>query len=184
MNKQGNARASATKEKIRNALMYLLKHKKFNDIYVKDVCAIACINRSSFYAHYQDINDLMIQTENELSKQMNSIFDSFPVFNNENYIRLFEFIRENKEFYRAYLKNNDCSFMAQSDFKNRLETAKNFKVQLAYTESEMLYHMAFFGAGLNAVCKIWLMNGMQETPEQLAEIIKKEYGDKVKYFKD
>ena len=55
MNKEGNARSEATKQKINRALMYLLTHKSFNEIYVKDVCTIACINRSSFYEHYQDI---------------------------------------------------------------------------------------------------------------------------------
>lgn len=63
MNKISNMRAQATKDKIQRALIYLLKRKPFDQIFVKDICTIACINRSSFYEHYQDINDLMIKTE-------------------------------------------------------------------------------------------------------------------------
>ena len=54
METQKNTRSRATKEKIFKALMYLLKRKKFNEIYVKDICTVACIHRSSFYEHYTE----------------------------------------------------------------------------------------------------------------------------------
>lgn len=62
MNVDNNLRFKSTEDKIRNALATLLKKKNFQDIYIyiKDVCKEAGINRSTFYEHYQDINDLMI----------------------------------------------------------------------------------------------------------------------------
>ena len=35
--------------------------------------------------------------------------------------------------------------------------------------------MEFFRSGFNAIVKLWLSNGCQETPEEMEEIIKSEY---------
>ena len=183
MIKKEDTRAKLTKEKIRNALMYLLKRKSFNDIYVKDICTIACINRSSFYEHYQDINDLMIQVEGELSKQVASFFSDIPYFSRESFIKLFDFIKINAEFYTAFLTNREGSFMDMNDFKSFIpKMSKDIDVKSDYSENEIIYHMAFFAAGLSAICKAWLMNGMKETPEQMAEILLNEYSKKTKFF--
>lgn len=182
MNKEGNARSEATKQKINRALMYLLTHKSFNEIYVKDVCTIACINRSSFYEHYQDINDLMIKTEKSLSKQIEEIFENVPYFNNDCYVKMFRFIKENKEFYSAYVNNNDGSLMAETDFKKFYTKMKNSTARADFKENELIYHMAFFSAGLLAICKTWIANDFKETPEEMAEIVHKEYSKKAKFF--
>lgn len=181
MNKENNIRARQTKEKIERALMYLLKRKTFSQIYVKDICEIACINRSSFYEHYLDINDLMIKIEAELSKKMQEIFSNPPFYTDENFIKMFEHIKENGDFYKAYLTYADSSIMKQTDFlKFYKEFSSITKAKTMFNEDELIYHMAFFSAGLSSICKIWLLNGLKETPKQLAEIIKKEYNFKEK----
>lgn len=183
MNTFGNIRSEGTKEKIQKALMYLLKRKNFNEIYVKDICKIACINRSSFYSHYEDINDLMLKTEQKLSKHIESLFSSIPYYDRNSFIKMFNFIRENADFYSAFLKNHEGSFMAETDFNNfRKKIQNNSIVKLQYSDSEIIYHLAFFSAGLTAICKVWLNDGMKESPEELADIIQKEYESKIRFF--
>lgn len=184
MNVYGNVRARATRKKIYDALLYLLRHKSFHEIYVKDICKIACIDRSSFYKHYRDINDLMMQTEGELSKNIAEIFGGKWEFDRECFVKMFCFIRENHEFYAAYLNGRDGSFMGQNDFLGFWKKVQNTSARLPYPKGEMFYHMAFFGAGLSAVCKIWLNTGMKQTPEEMAEIIAAEYAAKSKYFSE
>ena len=46
--------------------MKLLKEKPVNRITVKEVCALAQLNRATFYAHYSDCFALMESIENEL----------------------------------------------------------------------------------------------------------------------
>lgn len=183
MNRIDNIRTKQTKEKIKNALFYLIKRKSFNEIFVKDICTIACINRSTFYQYYQDINDLMIQTETDLSHSMSEFFKDMPYYNKDSFIKMFEFIKANSDFYIAYLKNHEGSFMAENDFKSyKKKLENNLDVKSSYKENEIVYHLAFFSAGLNAICKVWLNGGMIETPEQMAEIIHNEYSKKVKFF--
>ena len=183
MENKNNIRFKITEEKIYKALLYLIRHKKFSEIYVKDICKVACINRSSFYQHYQDINVLMMQVEQKLSNQIESLFtSSSPFFKHENFVKMFEFIKENKDFYTAYLKNSEESFMMQNDFKKFYEKFKNSIARGEFKENEMVYHMAFFSAGLYAICKVWISTGMKESPEKMAEIIYDEYEKKKKFF--
>lgn len=172
-----NARARATKEKIRNALMYLLKHKKFSEIFVKDVCTVACIHRSSFYEHYQDINDLMIQTEEELSKGIAAIFDNARPFERQCFVQFFEFIGRHSDFYHAYLNYGESQNMGRTDFTKYMEIAKNAKLS-----DDIEFHMAFFAGGLQAVCNAWILSDMKKTPEQMADVIFDEYKENAKYF--
>lgn len=37
------------------------------------------------------------------------------------------------------------------------------------------YHIEFFRNGLHAIIKLWLAGGCQETPEEMAEVLKAEY---------
>lgn len=176
METQTSARSRATKEKIYNALTYLLKHKKIGEIYVKDVCTVACIHRSSFYEHYRDINDLMIKTEESLSNGIAEIFAGSK-FDRKNFVALFEYIGKHSEFYKAYLNNNEGRVMGQSDFVKFTELAK-----VTDRSENLELHMAFFAGGLQAVCNAWILSGMKQTPEQMADVIFDEYKQKSEYF--
>ena len=178
MQNHKNPRSSATKEKIYYALMTLLKTKKFNDIYVKDICAEAGINRSSFYEHYRDINDLMIKTEEKLSSGISEIFNKSENFDRRCFIAFFEFICEHRDFYYAYLTYNEYTAMGQADFVKYLNSAQNQSEK----DDDVQFHMAFFSGGLQAICKAWILTGMKKTPEQMTDIIFEEYKEKAKYF--
>ena len=44
------------------ALLLLLEKKEFEFITVKEVCEKAGVHRTTFYLHYNDMNDLLIET--------------------------------------------------------------------------------------------------------------------------
>lgn len=41
------------------------------------------------------------------------------------------------------------------------------------------YHIEFFKTGLNAIIKKWLNNGCAESPEEIEEILKSEYKNRI-----
>ncbi len=170
-----NQRYQSTEEKIQKALFSLLKFKKYNDISVKEICYEAGINRSSFYEHYEDINDLMIKTEQDLSKQIKKIFNPNEIWDSNVFEKMFEFLQKNKNFYLAYLTTNDQPFMEKKDFIDYLKKPLNVETAYTYSVKERSYHMAFFAGGLKAICKEWLIDGCKETPQKMAEILKNEY---------
>lgn len=55
-----------------DAFLSLLEEKDFEYITVKDVCTRACVNRSTFYLHYENLIDLVEEIV-ETTKKISSL---------------------------------------------------------------------------------------------------------------
>ncbi|MCI5552855.1 MAG: TetR/AcrR family transcriptional regulator [Tenericutes bacterium] len=74
--KKQDLRIMKTKKALYQSLIQLMKEKTFEEIRVSDICELALINRSTFYAHFDDkyellydyIKDLKNDLKTELSK--------------------------------------------------------------------------------------------------------------------
>lgn len=182
MNITYNQRYQSTEEKIQKALFSLLRIRKYNDISIKEICFEAGINRSSFYSHYYDINDLMIKTEQNLSKEILKIFNPNMVWDEKVFENLFDFLLKNKDFYKSYLETNEQTFMETNDFTNYISLINKRTKGFDFNENEKIYHMAFFAGGIKAMSKTWLKTGCKETPNEMAKILTNEYKINSKYF--
>ena len=58
------------------ALLFLLEKKDFEFISVKEICDKAGVNRSTFYLHYENMNDLLIETIELINKKFNDSFNN------------------------------------------------------------------------------------------------------------
>ncbi len=183
MNVFYNQRFLTTENKIEKALFSLLKIRKYNDISIKEICYEAGINRSSFYAHYQDINDLMIKVEQKLSGEIIKIFNPSIIWNEDVFVKLFEFLFENRIFYKSYLETNEQTFMEKNDFMSFVSIKNNLNINNKFSKSEMIYHMAFFAGGIKALSKSWIKTGCKETPKEMTRILTNEYKINSEYFK-
>ena len=61
-----DARKRYTQMMLKQSFLKLLQQKPVNRITVKEVCALAQLNRATFYAHYSDCFALKESIENEL----------------------------------------------------------------------------------------------------------------------
>jgi AcrR family transcriptional regulator len=59
-------RTRYTRMVLRNSLMELMKSQSIEKISVKELCALADVSRSTFYAHYRDPCDLLHQIEDDV----------------------------------------------------------------------------------------------------------------------
>ena len=57
------------------ALLYLLEKKDIEYITVSEICTKAGVNRSTFYVHYESINDLIEETLDYINKKFNEYFN-------------------------------------------------------------------------------------------------------------
>ena len=62
---KNNRRVRFTRSALREALIDLILEKPLVSITVKDICARADINRSTFYLHFKDVTDILRTTEDE-----------------------------------------------------------------------------------------------------------------------
>ncbi len=70
-----NRKTKYTQMVLQDALMELMAEKSISKITIKELCEKADINRTTFYAHYTDQNDLLHEIEaNVLLSEFYSIF--------------------------------------------------------------------------------------------------------------
>ena len=97
--KKEDGRVRITRQMIRTALLNLLREKPLQHITVRELCEKASINRGTFYAHYDDIYDLMEQIEQSMFNEFKAILrplleDQDPYDLVETITRIFSYIRE------------------------------------------------------------------------------------------
>ena len=169
-----------TDQRIQNAMLELIQTKKIDKITVSELCDLAEINRSSFYAHYIDIKDLMDKMEEENEKGILAIYHNTDI-SLENFLSekrveylsiLIRFIGEHRDFYRAYLG----SFL--SDVMERDNNALYHGAFVPYlrrmgykSDKDIKYYYLFLKNGLMSVVKNWLDTGCEESPEEIAALI-------------
>lgn len=71
--KKNDHRTRVTKMLIRRAFTDLLRQKPIQSITVKSLCDAAGINRGTFYAHYDDIYDLLHKVESEMMQDLETV---------------------------------------------------------------------------------------------------------------
>ena len=76
--------------------------KNIDEISVSTICEIAKLNRSTFYANYIDIYDLVEKVKNNMAEE----FAEFQISNNSQqnpsgYLNMFKHIKENQIFFKA-----------------------------------------------------------------------------------
>lgn len=175
MNTKNNARYKINSDKIETAFLTLLLNHKYEEITISQICKEANINRSTFYCHYDDINDLIITVENRFSKGTASIFNFGERQTHEAFIEMFTFIKDNKYFYKAFL---NIPYITQAEQNTKIDILKNInnKVTADYSSNiGLFYRASFFGAGIKEMCRLWLERDCQETPEEMATLLIEEY---------
>ena len=58
------------------ALLLLLEKKDYEFITVTEICQKAGVNRSTFYLHYESMDDLLIETLDMINKKFHEAFDN------------------------------------------------------------------------------------------------------------
>ena len=117
MDKKQDLRVIKTKNLLYQTLIELMKDKTFEEIKVSDICSKAMINRSTFYAHYEDKYELLVDFINNLKEEL--IIELNKNENNLNtreyYIKLIslflDHIENKKNIYNSIMINNRNSIM-------------------------------------------------------------------------
>lgn len=173
MNTKNNKRYKISCEKIETAFLTLILNHNYEDITISQICEAAEINRSTFYAHYDDINDLIIKIEASFATSIAGIFNYGLRQSHEAFIEMFTFVEKNKYFYKAFL-NIPYISLAEKNTKSKVMTS--LKDHLNNKDDiELFYRASFFGAGIKEICRLWLDRDCKETPEQMAKMIFNEY---------
>lgn len=168
------------------ALISLLGKKDFEYITVKEICETAGVNRSTFYLHYETVADLLNEcVEYSNDKLMRKYADHHISFKHslsteplENLVFFtpefltpyFEFIRENKTLFQAFLLR-PAALSAEKTFQKMFRSVFSpILDRFHYSELEKNYAIPFYIAGVMAVVSEWLKRDCTDPIEQIIHI--------------
>ncbi len=178
MNKQ-ESKYQYTASLMDEALLLLLEHKDYDSITVKEVCRKAGVNRSTFYLHYESMNDLLEETAGMISDRFKASLSSVPtgdlskvVLTSEQYLRPYlGFIKENRRAYKA-IHQKDHLFHSRKTFEGFYRSI--FSPALTHfgvSEEEKKYVFAFYTQGTAAIIGKWLEGDCRDDVDRIVGLI-------------
>lgn len=176
-----------TAKKMNDALIRLLEIKNFENITVKDVCKFAKVNRSTFYLHYQNTYDLLDEIIDNLNlsfhKHLNTDSNRLNInkdklgdlfFISDKYlISYLEFIKENKNIYKA-LKNNPYLFNANKTYEKIFTNVLSpIMTRFGIDEKWHKYMIDFYINGISSLILDWTYDDCKYSVNEISLLIKK-----------
>ncbi|MGN1278717.1 MAG: TetR/AcrR family transcriptional regulator [Candidatus Onthovivens sp.] len=186
MNKNENKYFNTAK-KMNDALIKLLETKDYEYITIKEICRIASVNRSTFYLHYENMNDLLEETIRSLNSSFNLHFKSkenentiifkdnledLLLINDENLIPYLNFIKENKNIYKV-LKNHPELFNANKTYEEMFRKIfVPIMKRFGLDEKWHKYLMDFYISGLTSIILDWVYDDCKIPVQEVSDFIK------------
>ncbi len=169
-------RIRKTKSLLWHGLATLMMENDIHDISVKKLTEFVDLNRSTFYIHYKDINQLLESIENELMENFREI-----IFHNLDITNLYESnLQLLHDLYRELLQNREIisallgphgDFQFLMKLKQILtERIEEFGRGLNYSEEVLAYYSAFCFTGCVGIIQRWIETGFEQSPEHIADI--------------
>lgn len=176
MKEKKDLRIIKTKIALYSALEKLMKDKPFEEIKVADICTIALINRSTFYAHYTDKYELFSEYINTLKDALGEELKKNTNINNtkEYYLELIKIlldhIEEKKGTYLSIMINNKNSITM--DILDEVIT-KTIINQINNEKNKIPNDIIskFYIGGVTNICMEWLKYDNKYTKEEIISYI-------------
>ena len=183
MEKKIDRRVRKTKQQLQDGFIQLRKKKDLKDITVKELCELTDLNRGTFYLHYKDIYDLSEQLESSLFISLQDVLDK-PSLDHENNLTnspepllrdILQLIKDNADFCTMLLSDT-----GEITFINKLKKLvldivfkKCINIFDFNKEEHFTYSYNFILYGCIGIIDSWLLNGLKESPEEIAQLTSK-----------
>lgn len=161
-----------TKRLIKEAYIELSTSNPDKRLSITDICNCADINRSTFYMHYEDINHLVREIEDELIFQIPNVTGVNSIKTDKEFLNLlektFEYVRNNKDVFIMLLTKFDSN-----DFKKRLiSTILDFYKSIPINADTILskYGYLYCINGILGLLQEWINDDFPISSRQLAQI--------------
>lgn len=175
-NKANDRRSARTQRSLSEALVELIKEKRFDEITVQEVIDRADVGRSTFYSHFRDKEDLF-------QKDWERFLDGFaqhidwdkagtgrfiPV------IFLFSHLKEVQPFYKSLVRSQKTDAIFKSGvayFSQKIESELTSRLRGKPSPAIPIPILAnYLATELFALLQWWLDQGMPYSPERMDEI--------------
>jgi AcrR family transcriptional regulator len=171
-------RVIRTRALLQNALIELVTERGYEPITIQDITDRATLNRATFYLHYQDKDDLLLNVFDELVAQIVPVpsmeFDpEHPETSTPDIERIFDHIAEHAGFYHAMLGEAGAPFIT-ARVRGYIDGLGMSWLQFLQPDKENVpvpldIAVNFIGAAYLGVIFWWLDNGMPYSSKYMAD---------------
>ena len=167
-----------TRKALADSLIELMKDRSFTKITVKGLCERADVNRTTFYAHYRNNYDLLLQIEEETLAYFEDMLNKYESRRSKREIEemveeMLNFIANNSNSLHILLsENGDLDFQKKvlRRFMQKGLVMKYFS-EKTIPEEMHEYWYAFIVNGAIGLIQHWLKNSMSIPIPALAKIL-------------
>lgn len=179
----------ATAVKMDEAFLALLEKKDFAYITVKEICAAAGVNRSTFYLHYETLGDLLSESVEYMNRQFlecmakdSTAFvtrlstcptEELYLITPEYLIPYLSYVREHRRQFSTATQN--AKLLGLSDSYDRMCRYVLAPILERYgvPKKDRNYITAFYINGLMAIITQWLDGGCTEPIENIVGVMQR-----------
>lgn len=177
-----------TADKMNGALVALLENYEFSEISIKDICSKAGVNRSTFYAHYENTYELLRETHRNMINNfleeckfdspvnitdMRSLnADELNFITPEYLLPYLQYIRKHKRLCRIYADN------ARAFEKNKIDDYlidslfAPIYAKYGITDKRLIgYMQKYFLKGIEAIIDEWVRQDCKDDISYICDII-------------
>lgn len=169
------------------AFLQLLEKKDFEYISIKEICEKAGVNRSTFYLHYENTSDLLLESIRYMHEQFLSYFQSMDagiitrlkscpieelMLVEPKYLMPYlTYIKENKKLFKTAISKS-VSMNLEETYQRMFRHVFNpIMERFDFPVFERNYVIAFYINGIIAIIMEWVKNDCGDTIEQITDII-------------
>lgn len=176
MNIKNNQRFKDIEIRMQSVMLDLMKYTEFEKITVKKLCEKAEVNRSTFYAHFEDIYDMLDKMEKTLRKELLYSFqdmdEEWDIFSEQSFIPFLKHIKKHKYFYKVNLQTRK-SFPLKQGYEPLWKIIETRCKEAGLTsEEEIMYYFINFQAGFTMTLKHWVDIDCKVDEKKIAMIIR------------
>jgi len=165
----------------------LIDELGLNGFTVSDLMERADLNRSTFYGHYSDLDDLIQQLKVEIVEDLSTLKPGIVAVSIKDILAyeltgkppavtslLFDILREHGRLLRGLLcQNGDAEFQAvlRDEVCANLIRSILHKKYTQKPSALVEYYIRYYSSALLGIIQLWLENGMVENSNQMARIM-------------
>lgn len=173
-NTKNNARSRRTEVRMEAAALELMRDTSPERLTVRAICERAGVNRSTFYAHFLDVPEMVERMESHLHRELVGRYVDGDVdpLTAESFVPFLEHVRDHVYFYRTALPLR-TSFPLEQGRDSIMEKIVRPRCSAAGIddESQVMYYFVFFQAGFTMVLRRWVDGGCEDRVDDVARTI-------------
>lgn len=172
--KKEDRRTQRTKRLLLHALVGLILEKRYDSITVQDILDRADVGRSTFYAHFTDKEDLLLNSYQHVFYWLQKQLEKDETDRIAPSLDLFQHVQDMHKLYLALVRSRKIDLFYKQGQKflfgiieKRINSLTKEKEKPSIPVPILANHLA---GSLIAMLKWWLENNMPHTAEKMDEI--------------